>query len=114
MMGQVSASLRRVEGGHSHWCPGCEQMHVIPDSWAFDGNLDAPTFSPSVLIRGKLTNTDPVTGKWDGWRKDAAGNTIDYRCHYILTAGVLNFCDDSSHALRGAVPLPPLPPGLTD
>lgn len=31
-------------------------------------------------------------------------------CHYILTAGVINFLPDSTeHALRGAVPLPPFP-----
>jgi hypothetical protein len=35
---------------------------------------------------------------------------VEKICHYILTDGVLDFCADSTHALRGKVPLPPLPP----
>lgn len=113
-MGQVSAKLRRAEGGHTHWCPGCEEPHVIPDSWAFDGDLEAPTFSPSVKITGKQTVV--VDGRWTGeWVRDAAGNAIDYCCHYILTAGVLQFCDDCTHAMRGRkIPLPELPANLMD
>jgi hypothetical protein len=39
----------------------------------------------------------------------------DWNCHYVLTFGVLHFCADSSHALKGlSVALPPLPPGLRD
>jgi hypothetical protein len=107
---QVSAVLRKAETGHSHWCPGCGEMHHIPDSWRFDGNVEAPTFSPSVKITGKKIVKD-AQGKWTGeWVRDAAGKTIDDCCHYILTAGQLNFCADSTHDLAGkTVPLPPLP-----
>ena len=100
-MGQVSSRLRRATGGYLHWCPGCEEMHILPDGWAFDGNLENPTFAPSF--------------KHSGRRRDASGNTIPFVCHYILTAGVLNFCVDSNHALAGeAIPLPKLPEGFTD
>jgi hypothetical protein len=107
-MGQVSAVLRRAQGGYSHWCPGREEMHVIFDRWRFDGNLDCPTFTPSVKITGKQIVR--VDGEWTGeWVRDAAGNTVDECCHYILTAGQLNFCGDCTHALAGkTVPLPPL------
>lgn len=68
-------------------------MHPLPDSWAFDGNLEAPTFSPSfkhTMSRGDI-------------------------CHYNLTAGQLHFVADCTHALAGkTVPLPPLPEGLID
>ena len=114
VMGQVSAFLRRGAGFHSHWCPGCEEVHSIPDSWTFNGNVECPTFSPSVRITGK--RTVKVDGKWDGgWVRDAEGNPLDYCCHYILTAGQLQFCADSTHALAGkTVPLPQLPDFLTD
>ena len=63
-------------------------MHPLPDGWTFDGNLEAPTFSPSF----KHT--------WQNGRV----------CHYILTAGMLNYCGDSTHALAGqSIPLPVLP-----
>lgn len=113
-MGQVSDKLRRAVNGYIHWCPACEETHVIPDSWSFDGNLDRPTFSPSVKITGKqVVNKN---GRWTGeWVRDSNGNTLDLCCHYILTAGVLNYCGDCTHELRGqSIPLPALPEFLRD
>jgi hypothetical protein len=110
-MGQINAKLRSVQGQHfAHWCPGCGQMHGVPVSWNFDGNYDAPTVSPSVRITGKQTLKDEK-GEWTGeWVRDASGNAVDMCCHYILTAGQLNFCGDCTHALAGqTVPLPDLP-----
>lgn len=113
-MGQVSSVLRRQTGGYGHWCPGCNEMHYMPDSWTFNGNLERPTFSPSFKHSG--IQRVFVDGQWNGeWKRDAAGNTIPYICHYILTDGILNFCGDCTHALVGqSVPLPALPEGLTD
>ena len=113
-MGQVSASLRRAETGYSHWCPGCHEMHMIPDGWTFDGNLQSPTFQPSVKITGKQSVI--VNGEWTGeWVRDANGNALDYCCHYNLTAGNLQFHRDSTHALKGqTVPLPVLPEHMRD
>lgn len=113
-MGQVSSTLRRSAGGYSHWCPGCEEMHLLPDTWTFDGNLEAPTFTPSFKHKG--VQRVFVDGRWTGeCKRDGAGATIPYICHYILTAGVLNFCGDCTHALIGQkVPLPKLPEGITD
>lgn len=113
-MGQVSSKLRRGEGRYFHWCPGCEEVHALPDGWQFDGDLEAPTFRPSFKHSGmKKTVKD---GRWTGdWERDAAGKPIPFVCHYILTAGQLHFCGDSTHSLAGqTVPLPALPSGLTD
>lgn len=77
-----------------HWCPGCEALHVInvekPNHsnaiWRFDGNMETPTFQPSVNIVG--------------------------RCHYTITAGQITFHGDSKHKLAGqVVPLPEIPEG---
>jgi hypothetical protein len=113
-MGQVSSKLRRYEGGYLHWCPGCEESHPLPDGWKFNGNLEAPSFQPSFKHEGWQRVFED--GKWTGeWKRDAAGNTVPYVCHYILTDGVLNFCGDCTHPLVGqAVPLPDLPEWLTD
>ncbi len=106
-MGQVSAVLRNVSSGFSHWCPGCEEMHNIAVSapngsgarWTFDGNVDRPTFAPSVNI----SCVDPE------------GEFPPERCHYFLRGGMLQFLNDCTHKLAGqTVPLPPLPDGLTD
>jgi hypothetical protein len=94
--------LWRIENaGYAHWCPACNELHtVLTDAgqsprWGFDNNLTAPTFTPSVRI------------------SDSDGT----RCHYVLTSGVINYCPDSRHSLKGqAVPLPDIPPeyGATD
>src|ERR1051326_4906541 len=114
-MGQVSSTLRRGEGCYFHGCPACEEMHPLPDSWPFDGNLEKPTFSPSFKQSGVRRIFD-ASGNWTGeWMRDANGNTLPFICHYVLRAGVLHFCGDCTHALAGqAVPLPKLPEGLTD
>ncbi len=113
-MSQINSLLRRVQGGLAHWCPGCEEMHILHDSWKFDGNLESPTFTPSFKHEG--IQRVFVEGKWNGeWKRDANGNTIPYICHYILTDGILNFCGDSTHSLKGKpIPLPALPEGYTD
>lgn len=113
-MGQIGVLLRKTISGHSHWCPGCEQTHIIPNGWQYDANISAPTFNPSVRITGKQTVWE--NGEWTGeWVRDADGNTVDFCCHYFLHAGQLKFCDDSTHALAGqTVPLPPLPTLLSE
>src|SRR6185312_17056024 len=108
-MGQVSRFLRRVQGGYAHWCPGCGEVHTIFDNWGFNGNVEIPTFTPSVKVTGKRKEYD-ADGKWTGWTRDANGNAIDHCCHYFLTNGQLQFCGDSMHELAGkTVPLPELP-----
>jgi hypothetical protein len=87
-------------------------MHVIPTGepykihWTFDGNLEAPTFSPSV------NNT---------WGKFVDPNYVEEdpsesgRCHYFIRDGQIQFCGDCTHSLSGqTVPLPDLPEGYTD
>jgi len=82
--------MRRAEGCYLHWCPGCEEVHPLPDNWSFDGNLEAPTFNPS--FRRTLPHHD--TGITDV-------------CHYFLHAGQLQFLSDCTHKLAGqTVPLP--------
>lgn len=106
-MGQVSAVLRKVDGGYAHWCPGCREAHAIHTErpnhcnarWNFDGNVARPTFSPSINI----------------FARDPEGEIPDERCHYFLKGGMLEFLGDCTHALAGqTVPLPELPPHLRD
>ncbi len=99
---QLTAAKNAPDGaevGTSYWfwCPGCDEAHqfrVMTDgsrpSWTFDGNMEKPTFSPSLLYP-----TKPV------------------KCHLFVRAGVIEFCGDSQHKLAGQkVPLPELPDWL--
>lgn len=80
--------------GYWHWCPGCNEFHVINTVernrwgalWTFDGNTESPTFSPSINLVG--------------------------RCHYFIRNGRIEFCGDSNHSLAGqTVPLPDVEDG---
>lgn len=123
-MGQLGAFFRTEEGDRlSHWCPGCGEMHGVTvtrdpkagKGWFFNGNIEKPTFKPSVKITGIQTVVDSK-GEWTGeWKRDAKGKPLPYCCHYILTDGILNFQPDCTHGLKGQkVPLPALPEWMRD
>jgi hypothetical protein len=119
IMGQVSKKLRNygtsgTSRGFSHWCPGCEELHVITTEgknasgacWSFDGNLNIPTFSPSINIRVGPRPTVPE-GRPDAGQIDV--------CHYFLRAGRIEFLGDCTHAFKGqTVDLPDLPARYVD
>jgi hypothetical protein len=92
--------LHKIPHGYAHWCPGCEEPHIIPFGWSFDGNMECPTFNPSVRITGVLgVNRD---GRWTGeWVRDALGDPVPHCCHYFVHGGQIVFCGDSTHAYAG-------------
>ena len=116
-MGALSRVLRNVtEGGLSFWCPGCEQFHTIYHGegpgprWGWNGNVEKPTFTPSVLVRtvrGEgLTDAD-----WEEYDRIATGpggteavlNHPKFRwvCHSFITDGRIQFLGDCTHSLAG-------------
>lgn len=113
-MNQVSPVLRRAADRYFHWCPACEEMHPLPDSWTFDGNVNKPTFAPSFKHTGLRTVN--VNGRWTGeWVRDLdTGLPIDGTCHYIITNGMIQFCSDSWHKRSDIIAMPPIPAGLWD
>ena len=72
-------------------CPGCKHDHTVPaERWHWNGDVDKPTLSPSV--RHYYHHPD-----------DNREITI---CHYRIKNGVIEFCDDCQHKLRGqSVPM---------
>ena len=94
-----------IKGDYWHYCPGCEQLHQINTErkndngaqWSFDGNMEQPTFAPSINI---TLETSPGKTK---------------RCHYFIDNGRINYCGDSTHALSGqSVELPEIPTDLIE
>ena len=77
------------------YCPGCKNHHAytlkspgfVP--WTFNNNLEKPTFTPSLLCNKDYPES---------------------RCHLFITNGVIDFCDDCFHELKGqkGVEIPPL------
>lgn len=66
------------------YCPGCEMPHSFDKRWTFNGNLEKPTFSPSLLVRYT----------WGPER-------IEMRCHSFVREGKIQFLNDCTHKLAG-------------
>ena len=109
-MGQLSAKLRGAGDGYTlFFCPGCDTAHAIRvgvgpgPRWGWNGNVDAPTFTPSILV----THTVPPPRE--------PGDPPDQVCHSFITDGRIRFLGDCTHALAGqTVDLPDLPAYMQD
>ncbi len=77
------------------FCPGCKQLHGVwtskpnivngkPQIWTFNGNVDKPTFSPSIHItRTRTGSSKPET-----------------ICHSFVRDGKIQFLGDCRHDLK--------------
>lgn len=69
-------------------CPGCNDVHQIdPARWTWNGSLEKPTFSPSVLVT------------WTDWVEPERGGPKV--CHSFVVEGQMQFLGDCTHALAG-------------
>lgn len=63
------------------YCPGCEFPHAVivggsgPVVWQWNGDINNPTFSPSILVTGRI------------------------RCHSFVKDGKIQFLGDCEHRL---------------
>lgn len=64
------------------WCPACGTAHEVSRQMAFNGDLERPTVSGSVLVH----------------RVAKIGRR---RCHAYVTAGKIAYLHDSEHAMKG-------------
>lgn len=126
-MSALSGLLRSAEAGRiMFWCPGCNEPHQIRvgdgsgAGWGYNGNPDAPTFTPSVLVRtvrtkGGDAELDAILDTYklpEEREKVLADKRIEWVCHSFVTDGRIQFLGDCTHDLAGqTVPLPPFPEG---
>ena len=89
------------EGGESgesfwFWCEGCNTNHRFVTKhptgqtgpcWSFDGNIESPTFAPSLLCNRHATPEDVALGV--------------HRCHLFLRKGMIEYLGDCTHHLKG-------------
>lgn len=100
-MAALSKKLRSLDGGRlGFWCPGCNEIHQITigagpgPRWGYNGNPDAPTFTPSVLVTWNEPSDAPE--EFDDTSKDRK-----IVCHSFVTEGRIQFLGDCTHALAG-------------
>ncbi len=75
------------EGAYLGWfCPGCKCGHAVPTTgphkWKWNGSMEAPTFTPSVLHNKDGKSSLPL-------------------CHVFIANGKIEFLPDCTHELAG-------------
>lgn len=127
-MSQEGLKVRRWEGGGKaglrYWCQGCDGPHSVviegPGAWGYNGNPDAPTFTPSVLVRSGH-HVPGQEGKpcWCSY-EERFGRPLPKGvgcgiCHTFITDGMVQFLGDCTHQFAGqTLPLPDLPAELQE
>ena len=72
------------------YCPGCKCDHGVPvpphaHAWDWNGSLESPTLSPSVLVTfGRYPRPD-----------------LPQTCHCFVRDGKIEFLSDCEHELAG-------------
>lgn len=88
------AKCKETENGNVLFeCPGCGCLHAVGvreknsvgAQWGWNGSLDQPTFTPSILVRANYTSP----------------NRMDDICHSFVTNGKIQFLGDCTHQLAG-------------
>jgi len=78
------------EGRVAIHCSGCNSTHVLDKRWAFNGDLDKPTFGPvdggsfSLLVTGGPPDARTI-------------------CHSYIKDGMIQFLGDCTHSLKGQI-----------
>lgn len=118
-MSQLSKVLRDTEGnGLVFQCPGCSERHRIVHGegrWTWNGDVEKPTFSPSVLVRGGHYSDlhKPGDDCWCTYYAEHPDEEPRLKCgicHSFVTNWQIQFLGDCTHALAGqTVDLPQLP-----
>ena len=121
-MAAISKKLRSVQGGRlMFWCPGCDEAHQVGvgdgegPRWGYNGNADAPTFTPSVLVRsGHFVPGQEGKSCWCKYNADHPDKPAPFKCsvcHSFVTDGRIQFLGDCTHHLAGqTVDLPDFDP----
>jgi len=82
--------IRRTVHGIQYWfwCPACQEFHIYDESWKFNGDMEKPSFSPS------LRHPDSKKQK----------------CHLWIKDGIIEYFVDCNHALAGyKIPMSEIP-----
>lgn len=93
-MARIEKIDRGTETYVSFKCPGCKDDHTLPvtgpRAWGFNGSMDHPTLTPSILA--KLHAFNEQTDQYD---------KHETTCHSFVRDGRIEFLTDCTHALAG-------------
>lgn len=100
-------------GYHFH-CEGCGSAHGVfikgsgVPIWKWNGDLEKPTFTPSVLLKYKNLSKEGNKLNKEFYKKHGRYMTLKelpydslYICHSYITDGKIRYLNDCTHHLKG-------------
>ena len=82
--------LDNTFGEYMFYCPGCQEHHCVwtdkrdgVNPWQFNGDVDKPTISPSILVNKGHANPNA------------------HVCHSFIRDGKIQYLFDCTHSLAG-------------
>ncbi len=101
--------------GYRIYCLGCEENHIIYTEpvagryvWGFNGDVEKPTFTPSLLIRsGHYVPEHNKDSCWCTYNKEQEEKGEEPSgfecgiCHTFITDGKIQYLTDCTHKLAG-------------
>lgn len=71
-------------GQYNFWCPACKIAHSFKvPPWGFNDDMEKPTVDGSIYVMGVIDDKQGI------------------RCHLFITDGIIEYCDDCSHNMKG-------------
>lgn len=87
------------------YCPGCKtDHHFIEGRWTFNGDVEKPTFSPSLLVRSGHYVPDHKGSCWCTYNAENQDDPAPFKCtvcHSFVTDGKIQYLNDCTHELAG-------------
>lgn len=108
-MAKVTISEYEGRKTFSFQCPGCKESHNIGETWQFNGDVERPTFSPSILVKSghyadTLRHDHPCwcdhNAEMIAKGEEPSGFECGI-CHSFVRDGKIEFLSDCTHALAG-------------
>lgn len=104
----IEIGEQKTETRLAWYCPGCKCNHDVPipphsQAWEWNGSLNAPTLSPSVLRTSGHHAPKHQGSCWCNL-KPAINEPPPFqcmRCHCFVRDGRIEFLGDCSHELAG-------------
>lgn len=96
----VIVEVSNEPGCYTFFCEGCNMHHQVwtqtpgKPQWSFNGDLEKPTFSPSLLVRYP---------QWDGEKQ------VEKVCHSFIKDGLIQYLGDCTHKFANmTIPIKPV------
>jgi hypothetical protein len=79
---------KTIDNRYIFYCEGCAMCHSFDNRWNFNGDMEKPTFYPSLLVQMRNAIVNNIVAN-------------NYVCNSFVREGKIEYLNDCSHKLAG-------------